>query len=118
MRAHRAYAPSSAAATPETSRYQSSDTEEWRESSSSGSASPMRGPGSAGWKRYIQPVAATPTSSTTGNAAVLRMPQPLRRGEVGARSSAAPDRPVVAAVRDGIAVREVQLRERLRELVV
>src|SRR5260221_2833469 len=118
MRAHRAYAPSRVAAAPQMRRYQRSDTEEWRESSSSGSARPMRGPGSAGFNRYIQPVAAMPTNRRTGKASVLRATEPLRRGKVRARGTAAPDRPVVTVICDRVAKRQVESCERAREAIV
>src|SRR6476661_8112608 len=55
---------------------------------------------------------------SSGRAAALRTMEPLCCGEIGVDRAAAPDGPVVAAAHDGVAVRQVQLRERAGEAVV
>src|SRR5207249_241753 len=101
-----------------------SGTAEWRASSSRGSASPTRGPRAAirGRSRYSQPVAATSTASppspaTTTRAAATALPirEPSQRREERARGVAAPERPVVTAADDEVAVRDSRSRELRRE---
>ena len=67
--ARRTTRPRSAPATSQTRTYQTIGAAAWRDSSSSGSASPIRGPGSCGRTRYSQPVAATRRTSTANGRA-------------------------------------------------
>src|SRR5581483_64587 len=98
-----------------TATYQRSGEAACFESSSSGSASPTRGPGSGGRTTYSQPVAASATASVTGTAPNLRSMQPPRGGEQRVGRVAAPQRPVVPAAHDAVAVRQAERRELLRE---
>src|SRR5690348_8700175 len=104
----RTTSPSSEPATSQTSTYHTTGDAAWRESSSSGSASPMRGPGTDGRTRYSQPVADAATSTANGSAVALRSTEASREGEVGAGCVATPDRPVVSAADDVEAVRDAE----------
>src|SRR5579862_140236 len=118
MRAQRAYMPRAAAAAPQTTTYQRRGDAACVESSSSGSASATRGPGSDGRTRYNQPLAANATASASGTEAALRSMQPPRGGEQRIGGVSAPQRPVVAAADDAVAVTDVDVREERRELRV
>src|SRR5262249_42905250 len=122
-RAQRASSASSTAAIDQTTRNAGRPTAEWRGSSSSGSASPTRGPPVSVPARTgdSQPLAASSTPRPSADAPAIRAAatalctQVPRRDEIGGRREPPPDRPLVPSLNDEVPVPHVQPLERARE---
>src|SRR5438094_977692 len=120
----RATRPRKSDAVVHTARKTRNGTAERRESSSSGSASAIAGPGTAecGWITYSQPLAARMTVNDTTEAvtsrAALSMREPPGSHQIGPCCHPAPERPVVASLQLEIGVMDSCRAEDRSELEV